>query len=223
MSTSSSSRPSRSPRPTRASSARTSRSTQAAGDIAGALVALHTGSARTDHFHLLNGTIPRALEEAISITRLTASVLDGIELHVERFEQVARESFVTAADVSDVLALGGDIDYRSAHKVVGRAVRDLVEADEPPSELTPARLSAAAEAAIGRPVAIDEATLRDALDPAACAEARRQTGSSSAEAMAAMLAGIEETLAEHDRWSEAAQTRETAAEAALLARARALA
>jgi hypothetical protein len=41
--------------------------------------------------------------------------------------------------------------------------------------------------------------------------------------MAAMLAGIEETLAEHDRWSEAAQTRETAAEAALLARARALA
>ena len=126
----------------------------------------------------------------MSIARLTASVLDGIELHVERFEQVARESFVTAADVSDVLALGGDIDYRSAHKVVGRAVRDLVEADEPPSELTPARLTAAAEAAIGRPVAIDEATLRDALDPAACAEARRQTGSSSAEAMAAMLAGI---------------------------------
>ena len=151
---------------------------QAAGDVAGALVALHTGSARTDHFHLLNGTIPRALEEAVSIARLTASVLDGIELHVERFEQVARESFVTAADVSDVLALGGDIDYRSAHKVVGRAVRDLVEDDEPPSELTPARLSAAAEAAIGRPVAIDEATLRDALDPAACAETRRQTGSS---------------------------------------------
>jgi len=196
---------------------------QAAGDLAGALVALHTGSARTDHFHLLNGTVPRALEEAVSIARLTASVLDGIELHVERFEQIARESFVTAADVSDVLALGGDIDYRSAHKVVGRAVRDLVEAGEPPSELTPARLSAAAEAAIGRPVTIDESTLRDALDPAACAEARLQTGSSSAEAMAAMLAGIEEALAEHARWSDAAQTRETAAEAALLDRARELA
>jgi argininosuccinate lyase len=150
-------------------------------------------------------------------------VLEGVELRLERFEQIARESFVTAADVSDVLALRGDIDYRSAHKVVGRAVRDLVEAGEPPSELTPARLSAAAEAAIGRPVTIDEATLRDALDPAACAEARRQTGSSSAEAMAAMLAGIEESLAEHDRWSEAAEKRETAAESALLARARALA
>jgi hypothetical protein len=37
--------------------------------------------------------------------------------------------------------------------------------------------------------------------------------------MASMLAGLEETLAEHDRWSAAAEARETAAEAALLARA----
>ena len=113
---------------------------QAAGDVASALAALHTGSARTDHFHLLNGTVPRALDEAVAIARLTASVLEGIELRTERFAQIARESFVTAADVADVLALTGEIDYRSAHKVVGRAVRDLVDAGEPPSQLTPDRL-----------------------------------------------------------------------------------
>lgn len=196
---------------------------QAAGDLTGALVALHTGSARTDHFHLLNGTVPRALEEAVAIARLTASVLDGIELRTERFAALARESFVTAADVADVLALSGEIDYRSAHKVVGRAVRDLVEADEPPSQLTPARLAAAAEAAIGRPVELDAGTLRDALDPAACAAARRQAGSSSEAAMDAMLTEIDATLAEHRSWSSAARERKSAAEAALLARARALA
>ena len=196
---------------------------QAAGDLAGALVALHTGSARTDHFHLLNGAVPRALDEAVAIARLAASVLDGLELRPARFEQIARESFVTAADVADVLALTGQLDYRSAHTVVGRAVRDLVDAGEAPSQLTPERLAAAAEAAIGRPVAIDEATLRDALDPAACAAARRQAGSSSRAAMEELLAGIGETLAEHARWSEAAREREAAAEAALLARARELA
>src|SRR3954453_23929139 len=149
---------------------------QAAGDVSAALVALHTGSARTDHFHLLNGTVPRALEEAVAIARLTASVLDGVELHLERFEQIAREGFVTAADVADVLALSGALDYRSAHKVVGRAVRDLVDAGEPPSALTSARLAAAAEASVGHAVELDEATLRDALDPAASAEARKQAG-----------------------------------------------
>jgi argininosuccinate lyase len=192
---------------------------QAAGDIASALAALHTGSARTDHFHLLNGTVPRALDEAVAIARLTASVLDGIELDVERFAEVAREAFVTAADVADVLALTGDVDYRSAHTVVGRAVRDLVDAGEPPERLTPERLSAAAAATLGRRVEVDDASLRAALDPAACAAARRQTGSSSEAAMEEMLGGLRASLSEHEGWSLTAHEREAAAEAALLARA----
>jgi argininosuccinate lyase len=195
---------------------------QAAGDLAASLATLHTGSARTDHFHLLNGTVPRALDEGVAIARLTVSVLTGIELRPARFEQLARESFVTAADVADVLALEGGLDYRSAHKVVGRAVRDLVDAGEPPSALTAERLSAAAEA-LGAPVELDEATLSAALDPAACAAARRQIGSSSDAAMGAMLAGLDATLAANASWSEAARERETSAEAALLARARELA
>src|SRR5213080_4895637 len=194
----------------------------AAGDLAAALTSLHTGSARTDHFHLLNGMVPRALDEAVAIARLTASVLEGIALRTKRFATIARESFVTAADVADVLALSGELDYRSAHKVVGRAVRDLVDAGDPPAELTPERLAAAAEAALGRPIAIDGATLRDALDPAACAAARRQTGSSSQSAIDAMLADIDETLTAHAAWSDGAREREATAETALLDRAREL-
>ena len=196
---------------------------QAAGDLAAALAALHTGSARTDHFHLLNGTVPRALDEAVAIARLTASVLEGIELRPARFAQIARESFVTAADVADVLALSGELDYRSAHKVVGRAVRDAVEAGDAPSELTPERLAAAAEATLGRPVAIDDAMLRDALDPAACAAARRQTGSSAGPAIDAMLAGIEEALTAHAAWSGRVHEEQATTEAALRDRAEELA
>jgi argininosuccinate lyase len=159
----------------------------------------------------------------VAIARLTASVLSGFELRTERFAQIASESFVTAADVADVLARAGGLDYRSAHTVVGRAVRDLVEAGEPPSSLTPQRLAAAAEAAIGRPVEIDEASLRAALDPVACAAARRQTGSSSEAAMEAMLDGIDEKVASGRSWSETARERESAAETALVARARELA
>src|SRR5204863_1338511 len=196
---------------------------QAAGDLAAAIATLHTGSARTDHFHLLNGTVPRALDDAVAIAQLTASVLEGLELRPARFAEIARESFVTAADVADVLALSGELDYRSAHKVVGRAVRDLVDAGDSPTGLTPERLAAAAEAAVGRPIAIDGATLRDALDPAACIAARRQTGSSSEAALDEMLEGLAATLTAHETWSETARERELAAEAALLARAQQLA
>jgi hypothetical protein len=102
-------------------------------------------------------------------------------------------------------------------------VRDLVEAGEPPTALSPARRSEAAEAAIGTPVELDEETLRAALDPAACAAARRQIGSSSQAAMDSMLEGLDATLAANDEWSEAARGHESAAERALLARAHELA
>ena len=195
---------------------------QASGDVASALATLHTGSARTDHFHLLNGTVPRAIDEGVAIARLTASVLDGIELRTGRFDRIARESFVTAADVADVLALTGEVDYRSAHTIVGRAIRDLVDAGEPSTLLTTAGLAAAAQATIGRPVEVDEAVLRGALDPAACAAARRQTGSSSQPAMEEMLVGIRASLTDHESWSAAARERQAAAERALLSRAREL-
>ena len=80
---------------------------QAAGDVSAALTVTHTGSARTDHFHLLNGLVPRALEEAGAVARLAAAVLAGLRVNAERMAQVAREGFTNAADVADVLAADG--------------------------------------------------------------------------------------------------------------------
>ena len=100
----------------------------AAGELAGMLVTLHTGSARTDHFHLLNGSVPRLLDECVAVARLLAAVVAGMEVEPERWARAAREGFTAAADVADVLAVEAGLDYRTAHHVVGRAVRDLVEA-----------------------------------------------------------------------------------------------
>jgi hypothetical protein len=62
--------------------------------------------------------------------------------------------------------------------------------------------------------------LRDALDPAACAEARRQEGSSSPDAMEEMLVGVRASLTDLESWSAVAHERQAAAERALLDRAR---
>ena len=102
----------------------------ASGELAAILVTLHTGSARTDHFHLLNGSIPRLLDESVAIARLAAEVVAGLEVRPEPFARAAREGFTAAADVADVLAQAG-LDYRTAHRVVGRAVRDLVAEGRP--------------------------------------------------------------------------------------------
>ncbi len=145
---------------------------QAAGDISAALTVTHTGSARTDHFHLLNGLVPRALEEAGAVARLAAAVLAGMRVDTARMARAAQEGFTNAADVADVLAADGDLDYRTAHKVVGLAVRRLVE--QGAGELTAEAVAEAALELTGARVEVDPAE----LDPAACAQARRQVGSS---------------------------------------------
>jgi argininosuccinate lyase len=196
---------------------------QAAGDLAAALTTLHTGSARTDHFHLLNGVVPRAVEEAVNVTRLAAAVVDEMTVDVERMGQVARDGFTAAADVADVLALDGGLDYRTAHKVVGRAVRDLVEAGQPPTAMTGELLRRAAAEVAGHALELDETVLVGALDPAVDAAARRQTGSSSPEAMRDMLDQIDVELDEAHAACARELDRLRAAEEALLARSRELA
>jgi argininosuccinate lyase len=140
-----------------------------------------------------------------------------------RMARAAREGFTQAADVADVLALEGGLDYRTAHKVVGRAVRSLVERGDPPAAITPALIADAAVQVTGAEVAIDASALAEALDPAADAAGRRQTGSSSPAAMAAMLGDCEATLAAARASSSEARAAAARAESALRERARALA
>jgi argininosuccinate lyase len=195
----------------------------AAGQLAAALVALHTGSARTDHFHLLNGSVPRLLGEAVAVTRLAAAVVAGMTVHAGRWERAAREGFTAAADVADVLAVEAGIDYRTAHHVVGRAVRDLVDAGLPPDALTSGRLAQAAREAVGRAVEVPPGAIADALDPAACARTRLQTGSSAPAEVAAMIAACREEVAAARAVSAARAERAERAERDLRARARELA
>ena len=195
----------------------------AAGELAAILVTLHTGSARTDHFHLLNGSIPRLLEGSVAVARLQAEVVAGLEVHPEAFARAAREGFTAAADVADVLAQEAGLDYRTAHRVVGRAVRGLVNDGLPPDALTAERIARAGEDAAGLAVTIPADALAAALDPAAAAATRLQAGSSAPEEVAAMIADDRRAIAVGRRFSEEARAAAAVAREALLEQARALA
>jgi argininosuccinate lyase len=188
----------------------------AAGDLAGLLTTLHTGSARTDHFHALNGLVPRLLDDAATTTRLAAAVAKGLTFFPEAAARAAREAHVCAADAADVVAQEGGIDYRSAHKAVGRAVRRLVAEGRPPDALDPVLVSLGAEEVLGRPVEIGADTLRAALDPDACVASRRQLGSCAPDRLAEMLAECRGLVDDARRWEAEAARRAADAERALL-------
>ncbi len=194
-----------------------------AGELAGVLTTLHTGSARTDHFQHLNGAVPRLVEESIVVADLLAKVLEGLSIDADRWGEVARRGFTAAADVADAVAIEGGLDYRTAHKVVGFAVRQRVEADLPVADLTAAEVTAAARVITGRQITLPTAALAAALDPAQSALTRPQSGGSAPGEVIAMVQECRSHAASVRAWVAASRAALDGAETRLLAAARAIA
>lgn len=175
----------------------------AAGLVSGMLVTLHTGTARTDHFQLLNAELPRVLAATTAVGRLHASVLAGLTVRCEPLERAAVMGFVGAADLADEIALEAGIDYRTAYTVVGRAVRDLVESGADASTLDARLIAAAAEAVTGAPLEISDDIVALALDPGESARSRTQRGSSNPKELARMIVECRAEIERRKNWSAA--------------------
>lgn len=195
---------------------------EAAGTVAGILTALHTGSARTDHYQVLNGAIPRLLERAIATTTLAAGVVGGMTINAPRMARAAHDGFTVAADIADVVAVEAGLDYRTAHTIVGRAVRRLTEGGATPAELTGALLREIAQEVVGASVTIGDGAIAHALDPEACVRARTQIGAATPDEIAGMVEELRALDAEGRAWSGAARRRTELATERLLSRAREL-
>lgn len=193
---------------------------EAAGSVTTMLTALHTGSGRTDHYQVLNGGIPRLLDGARDAVRLAAAVVRGMIIHRDALERSAREAFLVAADVADVLALTSGIDYRTAHTVVGRTVRRLAESGQGPDAITAELLVSIAADIVDEPLVVDEAALRSALDPASCLIERTQTGSSTPTEMRLLLDRARDEREGARAWSAEVRSRAAAAAETLLSEAR---
>jgi argininosuccinate lyase len=193
---------------------------EAAGAVTAILTALHTGSARTDHYQVLNGAIPRLLESGLAAAKLAAGVVGGMRIDRERMAQAAHAGFTVAADVADVVAVEAGIDYRTAHTIVGRAVRVLAEMGRPPDELTADLLRTVAQEVVGASVTIGDGAIASALDPEACIRARTQVGATTPAEVTGMIDDVQSFGAEGRLWSSAARRRAALATDRLLIRAR---
>lgn len=192
---------------------------EAAGTVASILTVLHTGSARTDHYQVLNGAIPRLLTSAVATGRLSAAVVTGMTIDAERMAQAARDGFTVAADVADVVAVDAGLDYRTAHTIVGRAVRALAADDRPPTDLTADLLRREALDVLGTTIALSDGAVTSALDPEECLRVRSQVGAATAGEVAGMIELVRAAVGEGHSWAGAARRRAALATERLLARA----
>ncbi|MGH3882824.1 MAG: lyase family protein [Pseudonocardiaceae bacterium] len=165
----------------------------AIGRLSGLLALTKSPSARSDNLIFAYGEVPRALAAAVRTTRLSAGVARTLQVHDERLWSVLESSFAQAADLAEHLMLVCGLDYRSAYRVVGHAVRTAADRGLRGVDLDAAALDAAAIAALGRPLGLDGGgldggALARALDPREVVRTRTARGGAAPTEVARMAA-----------------------------------
>ena len=92
------------------------------GRLTGLLATGLTPSARTDNWLYAYGEVAGALDLAGRLVRLGTAVVTGLSVDADVLAEQAVSHFTAAADLAEELTQRYRLDYRTAYRVVGRAV-----------------------------------------------------------------------------------------------------
>jgi len=166
------------------------------GRLTGLLAVARTPSARSDNLIFAYGEVPRALELALRTTRLTAGVVRTLEVNAARMSAVLDAGFSQATDLAEYIMQACGIDYRTAYRVVGHAVREASAAGLRGADIDSAMIRRAAEAVTGRPLDLTGHDLAAVLDPRQIVQSRTGTGGAAPEEVTRMAADVTRQAAE---------------------------
>lgn len=190
------------------------------GRLTGLLAVTRTPSARSDGMIFSYGEVPRALALATTAVRLMAGVVDGVEVDAAAMRAALDRAFTQSTDLAEVVMTTCGLDYRSAYRVVGDAVRSAAAQGLAAVDLDGTALDAAAVRVLGRPLGLAGRDLADALDPAAVVATRTGPGGAAPDVVRAMAARLADDAAALTSSVAARRAGFAAAEDALLAHAR---
>jgi len=171
----------------------------------------------------LYGDVPRALDMATGVAKLMAGVLAGLHFNAPVAESRLANGFALATVLAETITLETGLDFRSAHRIVGRLVRDAAQAHRLMRDLSVAAVASTTKKMLNRPLRLPEAVFAQALDPAAAVAARQGIGGAAPEPLAAMLAECRAGLDACTAWQKKASASAEGAEEALLRYSRSLA
>jgi argininosuccinate lyase len=191
------------------------------GRCTGLLVAQRTPSAQTDNWLYACGEVGGALTLARRLLDLGTAVVRTLQVDAAAMTASAANHFAVATDVAEEITLSAGIDYRSAYRVVGRAVAAALERGA--SEIDPLDINDAAETVLGRSLGLDPARLEAAADPRQAVGTRTSMGGASPAAVHDHCRAVRQRLAAAHTWRAGRHKSARDAEAKLVAEARRLA
>lgn len=181
------------------------------GVQAGVAAAARTPSAQMDNRLFAYEAVPDAVRSAAEVASLTAECLAGLSFDQSRARAALDDRSTCATDLTERLMTTARIDYRSAHKVVGRIVRVLEEHGRSLATASVADVGNALRSAGLSADGVTDELVATALDPATCIAARADVGGAAPEEVTAMASSLADAVRERRQGFEAWRARREAA------------
>lgn len=145
----------------------------------------------------LQPSLRQLTQHVADVAELLADVAATMEVDREVLRRRAADSFAPVTELADVLVREAGWSFRTAHRIVSRAVSELAGRRQGPDRLGLDLLDAAARREAGRPSGLSEEQIRRALDPVHFVAVRRARGGPAPEEMRRYLAEARRRLDEH--------------------------
>lgn len=156
------------------------------GRLSGFLAVVKSPSARSDNLIFAYGEIPRALEFATKISDLSRGVVATLTVNEERLWAALQQGFSQATDLAEHVMLECGVDYRTAYRIVGDAVKTASRNGRRGVDIDADAIRDSARRVAGLDLSIDPEGLRMALDPKAIVASRSSSGGAAPQVVAAM-------------------------------------
>lgn len=166
-----------------------------------------------------NADVPGALVTAARAASLMGGVVGGLTFNHARARHALDSSFAFAADLAALVMTTAGIDFRTAHRLIARLVRDMIDKGARGSRIASGDLDAVATAMIGRPLGLSQQQLDQAADPAVAVSRRTTIGGAAREAISELVDECRDRLAGHADWQAATSAQLVSSGKALLASA----
>ena len=128
------------------------------------------------------------LERATRALIVFEGAVRTLTVKPEMMLHLAEIGFGTATELADIIVREAGMSFRMAHNIVGRVVRQTIEAHHTAMDITSADLDEASQALFGHALGISEEIVSKALDPAENLRSRTVTGGPAPARMAEMIA-----------------------------------
>lgn len=161
---------------------------------------LKTHSDELNDFEATGPVIWGSLDTAVAALDLMRGLMATLKVKSGVMASLAGANFIQAAQLAETIAGEEKMGFRTAHKIVGRFVRNCIDRQIPPSGVQPGMVSQASIEVTGRPLQLSARTLRRSMDVAFILRHRQTLGGPGRKQVLRMLKQRTLSLGRESKW-----------------------